>query len=296
MRTPEYLRGQASRIVRWSISFLLVVANASASKRFALARRLFDRSPDGKRGVLIGDGAFQFRVIGTSYHQQVLERIAGSRTVAGYQRYCAALLLPQPNNLYDRHAIAVRVDDLEVAHLDREHAREFERVLRSSGYADAVCEAEIVGGWVRVRDDWGYVGVRLNAVLPFRLQSTTDWEVSRAAAEMDAQRGPTRDRSSIGDGPCASSRGPLRCYQRPPLGWALRGPTMRQRPNLGGKDRGTYRYTVTFERDAFRSPSARHSYCCLAEMVQAASPTVSAITAPRAPSGLSCSTVESLAV
>jgi hypothetical protein len=129
--------------------------------------------------VLVGDGEFQLRVVGTSYHQQVLERIAGSRTAAGYHRFCAALLLPQPKNLYDRHAIAVRIHDLEIAHLDREHAREFERALQSSGYADAACEAEIVGGWVRGSNDWGYVGVRLNAILPFRFQSAKEWEGSR---------------------------------------------------------------------------------------------------------------------
>lgn len=145
---------------------------------FESAWRLF--SPPTRRGVLVGDGAFQLRVVGTSYHQDLLEQIAGARTRAGYHRCCGALLVPQPSNRYDRHAVAVIIHDLEVAHLARPDALEFGDVLRASRFADVACEAEIVGGWLRSSDDWGYVGVRLNALMPFQVQSAEEYEVSRA--------------------------------------------------------------------------------------------------------------------
>lgn len=134
----------------------------------ALLNWLWQRRPQG-RGVLVGDGRFSFRVVGTSFHQDQLEAIAGARTRAGYHRFCAALLAPQPSNPYDRQAIVVVIHDIEVAHLDRGSARDFGKVLSASGFADVACEAEIVGGWVRGADDWGYVGVRLNAYLPFNI-------------------------------------------------------------------------------------------------------------------------------
>jgi len=124
---------------------------------------------DSGRGVVVGDGAFRFRVVGTSFHQEVLEKIADPRSRAGYRRFCAAVLHPQPSNPYDRHAVAVSIRDEKVGHLERIVAPEFRRILQSAGYADAACEAEIVGGWEWGRDDRGYVGLRLNASLPFRI-------------------------------------------------------------------------------------------------------------------------------
>lgn len=124
--------------------------------------------PSG-RGVVVGDSAFRFRVVGTSFHQEVLEKIAGARSRRGYERFCAAVLLPQPSNPYDHHAVAVIVHNAEVGHLERTVAPEFRSALQRAGYADAVCEAEIVGGWDRGPEDRGYVGLRLNAFLPFRI-------------------------------------------------------------------------------------------------------------------------------
>jgi len=128
--------------------------------------------PEGPRGVLIGDGQFGFNVVGTSFHQERIEAIARARTRAALNRFCAALIAPQPNNLYDRDAVVISIHGIEVGHLDHDSAREFGKVLTSSGFADAACEAEIAGEWVRSADDWGYVGVRLNACLPFNIVPT----------------------------------------------------------------------------------------------------------------------------
>jgi hypothetical protein len=127
------------------------------------------------RGVLVGDGAFGFRVVGTLVHQDALETIAGKRTRDGYHRKCAALLAPQPANPYDRHAVAVFVHAVEIGYLDQIYAREFLGALHATDFADAACEAQIVGGWERRSGDRGYVGLRLNACLPFRIIDAESW-------------------------------------------------------------------------------------------------------------------------
>lgn len=137
--------------------------------------RIFGR-PHG-RGVLLGDGNFKFPVVGTSFHQDALDGIAGVRTRSGFRRYCAALLAPEP----DHSAVAISVGGIPVGHIDREHALEFGDALHQSGYADAACEALIVGGWLRGAADWGWVGLRLNAALPFRIVSVDQYSRSPTA-------------------------------------------------------------------------------------------------------------------
>ena len=141
------------------------------------------RGPPQGRGVIVGDGEFEFRVVGTMRHQFELERIAGARTRRGYHRKCAALLVRQPDNPFDRHAVAVVIGGIEVGFLDREDARDFGSILRASRFVDAACEAEIVGGWERAAEDRGYVGVRLNACLPFRIVGAEEWYGERPRRE-----------------------------------------------------------------------------------------------------------------
>jgi len=150
-----------------------------------LWRWLFGRRA---RGVVVGDDEFEFRVVGTLHHQRAIENMCGRRSREGAHRYCAALLTPQPTNPHDRHAVAVTIHDVEVGFLDREDARDFLRVLGAGGYADAACEAELVGGWDRGGDDQGYFGVRLNACLPFSLYPAQEWHRRRHEAALSAVR------------------------------------------------------------------------------------------------------------
>ena len=131
-------------------------------------------------GVVIGDGAFAFPVVGESHHQIVLEHLVGGRTSEGAHHRCAALIEPQPDNPYDPGAVAVKIRGEEVGFLARDVAPLFRRALSSGGYGRAACEAIILGGWDRGPSDRGSFGVRLNARLPFRLQSTAEWERSHS--------------------------------------------------------------------------------------------------------------------
>jgi hypothetical protein len=145
--------------------------------------------PPRGRGVLLGDEAFQFLVVGTLQHQAELEKIAGSRN---HLLRCAALLTPQLTNPYDPEGIAVTIHRQEVGFLPWMDGRDFRHALHMAGYAEAACEAEIVGKRDSGDGEWEYVGVRLNACLPFTIMSADDWFLKRA----QPGGSPARDRDS----------------------------------------------------------------------------------------------------
>jgi hypothetical protein len=133
-----------------------------------------------RRGVVAGDGKYGFLVVGTLKHQATIENLCGGKRREGVHRYCAALLQPQPWNPWDRRAVVVYIHNYEVGHLDREDASDLIKALRWRRFADAVCEAEIVGGGTRGHGGTEYFAVRLNASMPFRLYSAQQWERRRA--------------------------------------------------------------------------------------------------------------------
>jgi hypothetical protein len=129
-----------------------------------------------------GDGGYLFEVVGESHYQDDLERIVGGRTEDGAHYQCVAMLTPEPDNPYDPHAVSVSIDNCKVAYLSRDWAPKFNAALTAKGYAEATCNALIVGGWDRGRDR-GYFGIKLDIALPFNLkpngqQEATDADVS----------------------------------------------------------------------------------------------------------------------
>ena len=122
-------------------------------------------------GALIrGDGSYRCIVVGESFHQDDLERIAGGRTERGANFDCAGVLCAEPDNPYDRNAVCLYINGCKVGHLPRDIAPEFRAALAASGYAMAACRARIVGGWYRAPDDSGSFGVKLDAIIPFELE------------------------------------------------------------------------------------------------------------------------------
>jgi hypothetical protein len=98
----------------------------------------------------------------------------GGRTRDGASYQCVAILTPAPDNfydLYDPQAVYVSVDGHKVGYLSREWARKFEAALASNGYAQAACNALIVGGWDR-GDDRENFGIKLDIALPLDLKPT----------------------------------------------------------------------------------------------------------------------------
>ncbi len=131
------------------------------------------------RGAVLGDGEFAFHIAGAAHYQNELTHICGGRTKEGLHEHdfdCAALLVPEPSNSYDRTAVAVIIHGAKVGYLHHGLSGEFCRVMRRGGFADAACEAMIVGGWDRGARGQGSFGVRLNVCLPFRLCSAEQWK------------------------------------------------------------------------------------------------------------------------
>ena len=126
-------------------------------------------------GVLLGDGAFAFPIVGESHYQRELETICGGKNKEGAHYRHAALLLPEPSNPYDKHAVCVKIFNSTVGYLSRDVAPDFLSALRLTDYVAIASEAKIVGGWHRRGEEDGYFGVRLNAMMPFAFVSADEY-------------------------------------------------------------------------------------------------------------------------
>jgi Protein of unknown function (DUF4236) len=118
-----------------------------------------------------GDGGYQFEVVGESHYQAELERIVGGRTEDSARYQCVAILTPEPDNPYDPHAVCLSINGEKVAHLSRDWAAKFNAALAANGYAQAACNALIVGGWER-GGDRGHFGIKLDIALPLDFKPT----------------------------------------------------------------------------------------------------------------------------
>lgn len=131
--------------------------------------RIERRPPTGGGGILQGDGAFRFPIVGESHCQPALAALAGDFDPEDGARdvRCLARLTPEPDNPYDPDAVRVTVRGAPVGYLSRRTAPAFLAALEEAGADWAECAATINGGWNRGEDDEGAFGVRLNATLPF---------------------------------------------------------------------------------------------------------------------------------
>ncbi len=133
--------------------------------------RVSDSSP--KLPFLWGDIDDEVHAVGTSYYQAQLEELAGGRLEDDAEIPVVALLMAQPDNPYDAHAVAVSIEGVVVGHLSRELAPIFEPWMAALGYPPAAaCDAFIVGGWDQMRHgvrSVGKFGVTLTLAIPLQL-------------------------------------------------------------------------------------------------------------------------------
>lgn len=73
--------------------------------------------------VEILGGQETLEVVGESFHQEDLWRLAGGFTRERVRCGCVARLVPEPENPYDEKAIKVMIESVQVGHLAREDAR-----------------------------------------------------------------------------------------------------------------------------------------------------------------------------
>jgi hypothetical protein len=128
--------------------------------------------PTGMNLLLMEPGGrARLDVVGESYYQGTLERIAGGRTIDGPRNpdHMAALI-PQPANPYDRNAVRAVIVPTKrgeawgmVGHLSREDAVAYRPVIDAVAAVGHVvgCRAYLTGGWDRGGGDRGNIGVVL---------------------------------------------------------------------------------------------------------------------------------------
>src|ERR1700690_1175346 len=83
-----------------------------------------DHLESTRGAIVVGDGKFSVHAVGTSAYQGPIESLVGGKTPMGYGvepgHECAlfaALLLPDPNDLYDKNAVHVIIREISVGYL-----------------------------------------------------------------------------------------------------------------------------------------------------------------------------------
>jgi len=159
-----------------------IAYGAEAAREFVPSVLTSSAIHDSVCSVIVGDGEFKFPIVGESHYQAALEKIAGKRSEEGTDLQCCAVLTAEPDNPYDKNAVAILIGGTKVGYLSRDVAGDFRSALEHAGVGRAACAAVIVGGWKR-GSDVGYFGVRLNARMPFKLQGAmSETEALKQAA------------------------------------------------------------------------------------------------------------------
>jgi hypothetical protein len=132
------------------------------------AGRRFGERPSWMRNgaqVALLDGSEILEVVGESFHQPDLWRLAGARP--GGDRVLVdicAVLVAEDDNPYDADAVAVWIDGLQVGHLSRENARLYRPGLLAQQEAQGmpIALAGVIAGGGMRSDGPGMLGVFLH--------------------------------------------------------------------------------------------------------------------------------------
>ena len=110
-------------------------------------------------------GTETLEVVGESHYQETLWALVGGTRAERVRHETIALLVPEPDNPYDRNAIQVLIDGQLVGYLGREDAAAYRpgllRLMQSSVDGNVALKAAICGGGQRP-DGRGRLGVFLD--------------------------------------------------------------------------------------------------------------------------------------
>ena len=135
---------------------------------------------ESRGAIVVGDGKFGVHAVGASAYQGPIASLVGGRTPMGYgvepgleRALFAALLLPDPDDLYDKNAVRVIIREITVGYLEVDTAKAFVSALAQNGLDRAACRAAICGGSHGPHDnsDDGLFRVRLDVVIPFHFRT-----------------------------------------------------------------------------------------------------------------------------
>src|SRR6185437_9495842 len=130
-----------------------------------LRARTGDRAAHQRVTAELYDGSDTLEVVGESFHQDVLWEMVGGLHAEPVRFDTHAVLVPEPDNPYDSHAIQVRINGEPVGHLSRHDAVAYlpglERLMGTGTSHLVALHAQIVGGGKR-GDGLGFLGVFLD--------------------------------------------------------------------------------------------------------------------------------------
>lgn len=111
---------------------------------------------------------FEFEVVGESFYQEAIRKIAGEHGKESANVETMALLIPDENNPHDEKAVRIDINGMTVGHMSRQDARSFRRRLgaKKLGPVVTTCHALIVGGHTMRDGSKASNGVQLD-IKPF---------------------------------------------------------------------------------------------------------------------------------
>jgi hypothetical protein len=132
--------------------------------------------PPSGRGVLLGDDRYSLPIVGKARHRAAIDSL-----LSGGKLRCAALLTRSGRD-YDRLSVTITIRGEEVGFLPWFDGRDFRKALRAAGFLEAVCKAEVTGKHM-IGDSWDYVGVTIDASVPFTFMSPEEWHNQQNPAD-----------------------------------------------------------------------------------------------------------------
>ncbi len=105
------------------------------------------------------DELVEVEVVGESYRQDALARIAGPKEMVGKHHPVGVTLRCEPRNDHDRNAIRVEVLGLHVGYIARHGAAKLSPMLQRSNRGVVECQGLVVGGW-KDESSEGHYGIR----------------------------------------------------------------------------------------------------------------------------------------
>ena len=132
---------------------------------------LFGKKKQAEPQHVLMPGGDTVEIVGESHYQAQLEAVAGGKGEDSCELERWAHLVREPDNPYDRNAVAVHIGGGVVGYMSREDAEMYASLIDElwANYSYLpVCRALISGGWRRFGDDGttvvdeGHFGVKLS--------------------------------------------------------------------------------------------------------------------------------------
>jgi hypothetical protein len=103
----------------------------------------------------IGNGKFAIKVVGESFYEANLRELCGPAEDHMRQFAKTAVLTLERDSPYDKNAVRVEIDGLQVGHLSRQDAVRFRRVAHAPDGAQFSCSAILISLLGNVATDYG---------------------------------------------------------------------------------------------------------------------------------------------